>query len=82
MDEEKKEIQCRKELDQLTEDIRACRANLAQAFKEMEAEARHVLLSRANKAENLHQRMETLKITEQGLSLNWLSSWSRRGAST
>ena len=35
----------------------------------MEAEARHLLLSMANKAENLDQRMETLKITEQGLSI-------------
>jgi len=35
----------------------------------MEAEARHVLLSRTNKAKNLRQRMETLKITEKGLSI-------------
>jgi len=69
LSEEKEEIQCLKELDQLSKDIRAIRANLAQASKEMEAEARQVKLSRANKAENLRQRMETLKITEQGLSI-------------
>ena len=69
LSEEKEEMQCLKELDQLSKDIRTIRVNLAQASKEMEAEARQVKLSRANKAENLRQRMETLKITEQGLSI-------------
>ena len=52
----------------MVEDIRACRADLAQASKDMEAEARQVLMDRVARAEDLRQRMESLKIGEQSLS--------------
>jgi len=68
LSENKEETQCFEELNQLAEEICACRASLAQAYKEMKSETRRLLKSRNSKAEILGQRMETLKINEQDLS--------------
>jgi len=62
-------MKCRKELNQLAEDIPVYRTYLVQASKDMEAEDNQALMIKEAKDADLRQRMEAVNIAEQNLSI-------------